>query len=251
MTPSDKTRIPGMMQIMGAVAKAANTKISTIMGSERRTGLIHARAAFYKLASEYGYGKREIMWYLDRDRTVGYNYESNLAGHLSQNSRFNALCADAADELREYTHRAERSPQRQISENLTAKPNDGNEMDRSQKLIEPEFKPWKGKLGWSFTAEEERRAWYACRAAEEFMRTYGQPRASIHPKPTNKKIPNEMTTADAAIYLDISPAFLTKGVKLGYLHRYKKPKDSSYWFQTAELDNFRIHIANKRGDKTK
>lgn len=235
------------MQIMGAVAKASKFAISTIMGNERHAGIIHARAAFYKMATEYGYAKTEIMWYLDRDRTVGYNYESNLAGHLSRNTQFKALCAAVASELKEYTHRAEVSPQRQNSEDLTAK----SEVPTTSQTQEPVFKPWKGKLGWSFTADECRREYYACRAAAEYMRTYGQPTNSNFPRGSSKKSqPIEMTTMDAAIYLGISPAFLTKGVELGYLHRFKKPKDKCYWFKTSELDNFRTYINQaKRGNK--
>lgn len=246
MTQSEKTRIPGMMQIMAAVAKAADMKIDKIMASERRAGIIHARAAIYKLATEYGYPKSEIMWYLDRDRTVGYNYDRNLAGHLSRNSRFLTLYRNAAAELNNNPHRAKRSHQRQNSTEITAISEPTQISDK-----EPKFKPWKSKLGWSFTAEEERRAWYACRAAEEFMRNYGQPSGATRLKaiPT-QKTPTEMRTIDAAIYLGVSEAYLTKGVKLGHLHRYKKPKDSSYWFSTSELDNFRIYIAeHMQGNK--
>ena len=251
MTQSEKTRIPGMMQIMGAVAKAADMKLDKIMGNERHAGIIHARTAIYKLATEYGYPKSEIMWYLDRDRTVGYNYDSNLAGHLSHNSRFIALCRKAAAELNNNPHRAERSPQRQNTAEITTNSTAANNADKKQTRGEPVFKPWKGKLGWSFTAEEERRAWYACRAAEEFMRKYGQP-PGIKPPATEpgRKIPTEMPTMDAALYLGVSPAYLTKGVTLGYLTRHKKPHVSGFWYKTAELDNFRINIAkHMRGSK--
>lgn len=246
MTQSEKTRIPGMMRIIAEVAKAANLKIDQIMGSERRTGIIHARAAVYKLATEYGYTKSEIMWYLDRDRTVGYNYESNISGHLSKNSSFNALCAKATAGLKEYPHRVERSQQKQNPENLIPITGDLRTADKR----EPIFKPWKGKLGWSFTAEEVRRCYYACKAAEEFMKTFGQPSIPKAPTTRTSDTPTEMTTMDAAIYLNVSPAFLIKGVALGYLHRHKKPNISSYWYTTAELDNFRLYIAkHKRGTK--
>lgn len=249
MTQSEE-RIPGMMRILAEVAKAANMTITQILSSERRAGIIHARAAVYKLATEFGYSKAEIMWYLDRDRTVGYNYESNIAGHLSQNSAFKALCAASASGLNEYPHRVERSQQRQNSEDLTTKSHGQRNADKLPAEREPVFTDWKGKLGWSFTAEECRREWYAKRAAAEFMRTYGRPNTPAKPQTTKTDIPAEMCTMDAAIYLGISPAFLIKGVSLGYLHRHKKPNISSYWYNTAELDNFRSYIAqHKRGNK--
>lgn len=251
MAQEDKTRIPGMMRIIAEVAKAADLAISLIMGSERRTGIINARAAVYKLATEYGYPKSEIMWFLDRDRTVGYNYDSNIAGHLSRNSRFIALCAAASQELNKYPQRVEKDPQRQNLTEITAILNETETTTEKARTKEPVFKSWKGKLGWSFAAEEERRAWYACRAAWEFMQDYGQAPGTRKPKTAPAVIiPPEMPTIDAALYLGIAASTLTKGVQLGYLNRYNKPKDSSYWYSTPELDHFKIYLSqNKRRKK--
>lgn len=239
------------MRIIAEVAKAADLAISQIMGSERRAEIINARAAVYKMATEYGYPKSEIMWFLDRDRTVGYNYDYNIAGHLSQNSRFIALCAAAEQELNKYPQRVEKDAQRQNLTEITAILSETDTTAEKKRTKEPVFKPWKGKLGWSFTAEEERRAWYACRAAEKFMQTYGQAPGTRKPKTAAvTKIPTEMPTIDAALYLGVAASTLTKGVQLGYLNRYKKPKDSSYWYNTAELDRYKIYLdQNKRGNK--
>lgn len=246
MTQREENRRPGMMRIIAEVAKCANMATDGIISPRRNARSIHARAAVYKLAAEYGYPRSEIMWFLDRDRTVGYNYESNLDGHLSRSPLFKALIEAASAALRECTHRAEGSPQGKDAESAAAEANAAEE----ERKREPEFKPWKGKLGWRFTADEVRRERQAEEAAAEFMKAYGQPNRPKSPTPQLNSIPTEMTTMDAAIYLNVSPSFLAKGVALGCLHRHKKPNISSYWYATAELDNFRQYIADhKRGAK--
>lgn len=79
------------------------------------------------------------------------------------------------------------------------------------------------------------------------MKTYGQPpNIKSDRLPNHRKIPTEMNTADAAIYLGVSPGLLVKGVQLGRLQRFKKPRDTSYWFHTAELDRYKIYLEQKK-----
>lgn len=237
---------PGFMLIMRSVAEAAGMTTGDIMTGGRRTGLCHARAAVYKIAARHGYDKEEIMFFLDRNRTVAYNYEANINGHLMRNAAFKALCGRATELLNKHPHRVAK-----LSQRLQEAPKTPNEQPQQLRIIgEPVFTDWKGKLGWTFTAEECRREWYAKRDASEFMKTYSPVphirRNANEPKPI--KVPTEMQTADAAIYLGISAGVLVKGVRLGWLHRFKKPHDTSYWFYTAELDRYKIYLEqnNKR-----
>ena len=156
-----------MMQIVASVAKAAHTCTGTILGASRRTGAIHARAAIYKLATEQGYDRSEVMWYLDRDRTVGYNYEANLAGHLSRNAHFRALCRQAAAEIANHPARAKEEQTRGVSATIPQALLQTDEA--SGDATPPATTAWRGKLGWSFTAEEVAMARAAiCRAARHF-----------------------------------------------------------------------------------
>nr|DAT51126.1 MAG TPA: chromosomal replication initiator protein [Caudoviricetes sp.] len=237
---------PSIMLIMRSVAEAAGMTTGDIMAGGRRAGLCHARAAVYKIAASHGYTKEDIMFFLDRNRTVAYNYEANIHGHLLRNAQFKALCDRATELLNKHPHRVDKALQR--PQQAPKKP---AEQPQQPRISEPVFTDWKGKLGWTFTAEECRREWYAKRAAEEwFNKTYRQaPRIqprSNEPKP--RKVPTEMTTAEATVYLEISAGVLVKGVQLGRLHRFKKPHDTSYWFHTAELDQYKIYLEqnNKR-----
>lgn len=240
---------PSIMLIMRSVAEAAGITTGDIMAGGRRADLCHARAAVYKIAASHGYTKEDIMFFLDRNRTVAYNYEANLNGHLLRNADFKTLCDAATIRLNKHPHRVDKALQRpqQTPKEAAGRP------EALRTKGEPVFTDWKGKLGWTFTAEECRREWYAIRAAEEwFNKTYCQTpyvqRRSNEPKPC--KVPAEMTTAEAAIYLGVCVGVLVKGVKLGRLHRFKKPRDTSYWFHTAELDNFRSYLAaQKQGNK--
>lgn len=238
---------PSIMLIMRSVAEAAGMTTGDIMAGGRRAGLCHARAAVYKIAASHGYTKEDIMFFLDRNRTVAYNYEANINGYLLRNAAFKALCDHATELLNKYPHRVDKALQR--SQQTQKEPVGQPEAPRTKG--EPVFTDWKGKLGWTFTAEECRREWYAMRAAEEwFNKTYCQAphthRRSNEPKP--RKVPTEMTTAEAVVYLGISAGVLVKGVQLGRLHRFKKPHDTSYWFHTAELDHYKIYLEqnNKR-----
>lgn len=235
------------MLIMRSVAEAAGLTTADLMEGGRRTSLCHARAAVYKIATDYGYPKDEIMFFLDRNRTVAYNYEANLAGHLSRNAAFKKLCVRSLEFLTKHPHRVEKpenipknSPKVQVAKPKTKK-----------KPKEPEFTDWKGKLGWTFTAEECRREWYAKRAAEKFfMKAYGKaPVYCQSNRPIADKVPPEMRTADAAAYIDVSPSTIAKGVSLGRLHRFKKPRDTSYWFYTAELDSYKIYLEKQKNEK--
>lgn len=234
---------PSIMLIMRSVAEAAGMTTADIMAGGRRAGLCHARAAVYKIAASHGYTKEDIMFFLDRNRTVAYNYEANINGYLLRNAVFKTLCDHATELLNKHPHRVDKALQRQAEQ-----PAPAAEPHRNG---EPVFTDWKGKLGWTFTAEECRREWYAIRAAEEwFNKTYCQAphvhRQNNDPKP--RKVPTEMTTAEATVYLGISAGVLVKGVQLGRLHRFKKPHDTSYWFYTAELDRYKIYLEqnNKR-----
>lgn len=244
---NEQNNAPSLMLIMRSVAESAGMTTADLMAGGRRAGLCHARAAVYKIAARYGYAKDEIMFFLDRNRTVAYNYEANINGHLLRNADFKALCDRATELLNKHPHRVDKALQRPQQA-----PKKSAEQPQPPSIKgEPVFTDWKGQLGWTFTAEECRREWYAKRAAEEFMQTYGQPphiKSERQPQP--RRIPTEMTTADAAIYLGVSPGVLVKGVQLGRLQRFKKPRDTSYWFHTAELDRYKIYLEqNKRTQK--
>lgn len=238
---------PSIMLIMRSVAEAAGMTTGDIMAGGRRAGLCHARAAVYKIAASHGYTKEDIMFFLDRNRTVAYNYEANIHGHLLRNAAFKALCDRATELLNKHPHRVDKALQRPLQA-----PKKSAEQPQPPSIKgEPIFTDWKGQLGWTFTAEECRREWYAIRAAEQwFNKTYCQAphvhRQNNEPKP--RKVPTEMTTAEATVYLGISAGVLVKGVQLGRLHRFKKPHDTSYWFYTAELDRYKIYLEqnNKR-----
>lgn len=231
-----------MMQIIKAVSKASGTSIEKIIGSERKTATILARAAIYKIATERGYDKTDILWYLDRDRTVGYNYERNIKGHLKKNAAFQTICKTAEEELEQSTCRAARHMQKDSS---------GEKAERIVVRL-PKFKEYRSKLiGWVFTAEEMHREWLVCRAAAEYMRDMCRPpgirKKKMMPE-EQKEIPSEMNTMDAAIYLCISPHLLHQGVKMGYLARHTKPKVAGYWYRTEDLDNFRNYLARHKRD---
>lgn len=237
---------PGIMLIMRSVAKAAGMTTADIIDGKRYSELCYARAAVYKIARLHGYTKDEIMYFLDRNRTGAYNLETNIAGHLSKSAYFKNLCDAATSLLAKYPYRDVETRQNAIE--LATEASEQSEIHTDDS--EPVFTDWNGQLGWTFTAEECRREWYAKRAAEEFMKTYGQEphvqRRDNDPKP--REVPKEMTTAEAVIYLGVSAGILVKGVQLGRLHRFKKPLDTSYWFYTAELDRYRIYLeqTNKR-----
>lgn len=249
MSQSNKqNNAPSLMLIMRSVAESAGMTTADLMAGGRRAGLCHARAAVYKIAARYGYAKAEIMFFLNRNRTVAYNYEANINGHLLRNADFKALCDAATIKLNKHPHRVGKAPQRPAEKPTAPILPEAT----TQRQRPPVFTDWKGQLGWTFTAEECRREWYAKRAAEEFMQTYGQPpHVKSEHQPQPRRIPNEMNTADAAAYLDVTPATLVRGVKLGRLERYKKPHDTSYWFHTAELDRYKIYLEqnNKRKPK--
>lgn len=250
MSQSNKqNNAPSLMLIMRSVAESAGMTTADLMAGGRRADLCHARAAVYKIAAQYGYAKDEIMYYLDRNRTVAYNYETNLNGHLRRNADFEALCDDAIIRLNKHPHRVEKNQQRPPQNAAEPK----TEPEHTQQIKVPVFTDWKGKLGWTFTAEECRRDWYAIRAAEEwFNKTYCQaPQVNRHgDQSKSRKVPTEMTTADAAAYLVVSHGVLVKGVQLGRLQRFKKPRDTRYWFHTAELDRYKMYLEhNKRTQK--
>ena len=240
---NDQNNVPSLMLIMRSVAEAAGVTSADLMTGGRRAGLCHARAAVYKIAVRYGYPKDEIMFFLDRNRTVAYNYEANINGYLLRSADFKALCDEAGRRLNKYPHRVEKSQQRPRQSATEAY----LDLRHIPQIQEPVFTDWKGKLGWTFSAEECRREWYAKRAAVEFMQTYGQT-SSIKGKRRSitHRIPTEMRTADAAIYLGVSSEALVRGVKLGRLHRFKKPRDTSYWFHTEELDRYKTYLKQSR-----
>ena len=236
---------PSIMLIMRSVAEAAGITTIDLMAGDRSAGLCHARAAFYKIAASYGYAKEEIMFFLDRNRTVAYNYEANINGHLLRNIVFKALCEHATELLNKHPYRVAKVSQRPKEEPI--RPFVKQEPSRINR--EPFFTDWKGKLGWTFTAEQCRREWYTKRAARKFMKTYGQvPKIQCSREPELRKVPTEMPTLEAALYLGISVGVLVKGVHLGKLQRFKKPNNTSYWFYTSELDRYKTYLEqnNKR-----
>lgn len=225
------------MLIIRSVAEAGGMTTTNIITGGRNAGLCHARAAVYKIASKYGYNKEEIMFFLDRNRTVAYNYEANINGHLLRNAKFKTLCNKATRIINKHPHRVTKVPEE--PQNAQKK----SHSKHSAKAEAPTFEDWKGKLGWTFTAEECRREWYAKRAAEEFIREYCKTpntQSTIEHRP--RKAPAEMKTADAVVYLGISTRALVRGAQIGRLHRFKKPGDTSYWFYTAELDQYKTYI---------
>ena len=234
------TPYPGMMKIMSSVAEAAGLSIHDIMSEQRVAGVIHARTAIYKLATSYGYSKDDIAYFLDRSRRVAYNYEANLDGHLRRNKEFKQLLEKAKQILAQHRHREIWHPSRAPME-PAPKP------EPATKSKEPEFKDTQLKTGWFFTAEENRKAWLAIKGAEEFFKTYGKaPRMRIGTqaaRPRRNDTPTEMPTADAVEYLQTNSKILTRGVELGYLHRFKKPGSTAYWYKTDELDKFQDYLA--------
>lgn len=243
---NEQNNAPSLMLIMRSVAESAGMTTADLMAGGRRAGLCHARAAVYKIAASHGYSKDEIMFFLDRNRTVAYNYEANINGHLLRNADFKALCDAATIRLNKHPHRVGKAPQRPAEKPTAPILPEAT----TQRQRPPVFTDWKGQLGWTFTAEECRREWYAKRAAEEFMKTYGQPpNIPCRPRPQPTRVPSEMNTADAAAYLDVTPATLVRGVHLGRLERYKKPRDTSYWFHTAELDRYKIYLEQTKRTK--
>lgn len=241
---------PSIMLIMRSVAEATGMTTGDIMDGGRRADLCHARAAVYKIAASHGYTKEDIMFFIDRNRTVAYNYEANINGHLLRNAAFQALCDHATEIINNLPHRINKALLRfrQTSKEPAEQP------QQPSTKGEPVFSDWKGQLGWAFTAAECRQGWYAMQAAAVwFDKPYCQaPRIqprSNEPKP--RKVPTEMTTAEATDYLGISVRVLVKGVKLGKLHRFKKPHSSSYWFHTAELDQYKIYLEQNIKAKAK
>lgn len=235
---------PSPIQILSAVAKVTNMTIGDLMGASRQERVIIARAAFYKLATDRGYSKSEIMFYLDKNRTVGYNYEANVNGHLKRNRDFKAICVDAAIEVEQYPHRVEETQDNENSPEITSE----KKAVTSPAIQEPVFEDHDTGLGWKFTAEEMRRMWYACREAS---RWFSKHYLRHKPQAKNEELqhhepPTEMNTMEASIYLDVGTTMLTRGVKLGYLHRFKKPGTTGFWYKTSELDNFRPFILESR-----
>lgn len=230
------------MQVMRSVAEAAGFTTADLMCAGRRSGLCNARAAVYKIASRNGYSRDEIMFFLDRNRTVSYNYEANINGYLLTCSSFKKLCDKANEILNKHPHRV--SGDRRPEEEQADKP-----AEQIASLNEPVFTEWKGQLGWTLSAEDCRREWFAVRDAIEFMKTFCKPSPIKHSQRRIApvvKVASEMTTAEAAFYLGIPPGILVKGVKMGRLRRFKKPTGMSYWFYTAELDQYKIYLKEKR-----
>lgn len=234
---------PGMMKIMSSVAEAAGISIHDLMSERRHAGITLARTAVYKLATSYGHPKEDITYFLDRSRRVAYNYESNIEGHLRRDKDFKSLIEKAKEILNRYPHREIWHPSKAPKEpetNNTQKDPDA----------EPEFKDTLLKLGWFFTAEENRKAWLACKAAAKFFETYGKP-PRVHLKsetPTTQRsdLPEEMTTAEAMEYLGVGNKILFRGVQLGYLKRSRKEGSRTFWFKTDELDAFRNYLTKNQ-----
>lgn len=236
----NQTPAPGMMLIMKAVALAAHTTTADLLSGSRKAVVTRARAAVFKLATAYGYPKDDIAFFLDRNRKATYNYEYNINGFLRRDLEFKRICISAKKILGQHPHRDLFHPS--IAPKV---PEKGSE---STAAAEPEFHDTKLKLGWFFTAEENRRAWHACREAEKFFETYGKaPTAGTHkPKHPVDDTPKELPTADAIEYLNGSNKILMRGVELGHLHRFRKPGKNSYWYHTDELEAFRTYLAKNK-----
>lgn len=234
---------PGMIKILSAVAEAGEMTMHELVSAGRKAGVTMARAAVYKLATAYGHPKDDIAYFLDRNRRVAYNYEANLEGHLKSNKEFKTLIQKAKAILEKHPHRDYWHPTQ-----LPKEPEPEKKPATGKLPGEPEFHDTKLQLGWFFTAEDNRRMWYACRAAEKFFETYGKaPTAGpVKSAPTKRKVPKELPTAEAIEYLCASNKTLMRGVELGHLHRFKKPGMTTYWYHTDELDAFRSYIAKNK-----
>lgn len=108
---------------------------------------------------------------------------------------------------------------------------------------------WRGKLGWSFPAEEEALEIAVRKSTARFMERFGTitPRCPdcnevLPPSPLEKDgeephpdLPSEMTSQQAAHFLGIDPKTLRGYVTAGLIQRYKKPKSYSFWYDTDDL----------------
>lgn len=235
----NQTPAPGMMLVMKAVAQAAQITTTDLLSASRKAGVTRARAAVFKLATVYGYPKDDIAFFLDRDRKATYNYEANINGHLRRDREFSQICKSAKATLEQHPHRDVYHP--------SIAPKEPVRKPEARTNEEPEFHDTKLKLGWFFTAEDNRRMWYACRAAEKFFETYGKAsKVAATTEPTRRKVPREMNTADAIDYTHTSNKVLLRGVELGHLHRFKKPGKTTYWYYTDELDAFRKYLSKNK-----
>lgn len=247
---NEHNNAPGLMLIMRSVAESSGITTADLMDGARHTELCLARAAVYKIAVSYGYTRDDIMYFLNRNRTVAYNYNANLNGHLVRNNDFKALCNAAMFKLNNHPYRDKISKQQPQDRPTELCLESGHIREMSN---EPKFTEWKGRLGWTFTAEQCRRQWLAECSAAEFMKTYGkQSTGKVVPIiPELPTIPTEMVTADAAIYVGTSPGGLFKGVQLGILHRFKKSSCTSYWYKTEELDRYQAYLKQNNKIKSK
>lgn len=176
------TGSPAIMSILGIVARSAGVTISHLLGSTRSEALTIARAVFYQIAGECGFDRSEIMYYICRHRTVRYNLESNIDGHLRKNKDFIRLYKEAKSKVERLkkSNKAEQKREREelkLAEEMPQDTKQESRPDRAtpQMIDEPKFTDWKGKLGWTFTAEECRRAYYTILSANLFMQAYGKP----------------------------------------------------------------------------
>lgn len=115
----------------------------------------------------------------------------------------------------------------------------------------PQFRRWKGQLGWEFTAQEELHEWVAKVGAAEYMAKFGKAHGVQPYKLRSDRYapPKEMQTKDAAAYLGIGQDTLRQALLFGYLHRYRKPESpQGYWYKTEELDAFRCKLRRLRAD---
>ena len=140
-------RVPGMMQIVNAVCKAAGVSSATIMGDLRREHLVRARAAVCKIASVNGYTIPEVMEYLNLNRTVGYHNKAKLDGHLRREEAFDRILAAANAELERVEPRATGGPK--------AAPSPPSIPETAD--TPPGFHDHDTRLGWRFTADEMER----------------------------------------------------------------------------------------------
>jgi hypothetical protein len=244
MTNNDAP-IPGMMQIMRAVASVTHLTTAIIQSRSRLTQVVTARAAFCKLAEQYGYSNAEIMWFVDRDRTAGYNYTKNLDGYLATDASFADLLQAARRALNEHPYRALKAPKKEkIMQPTTPSQQATQPITPLAGVLVGRSEPYKSPFGWQFTPSEYNEMLRAMFESIGFMETYGKPRTPPLPcdVPPMPELPEEMGTTEAANYIGVSPSTLTKYAKLMSVEFFKKPHSKGYWYKRCQVEELKAKI---------
>lgn len=109
-----------------------------------------------------------------------------------------------------------------------------------------EFKEWKGKLGWRFSADDCAYAYKMCKEANEwFEKTYG-----IKPQATHRYLDPDRfklyNTKEAQAYLKTGYKTIRDSIENGLLTLYYKPGYSRAYLRKDELDKLRRQLQRKK-----